>query len=550
MEPVWYKNYPKGVPHTIDPDAYHSIMDVFNRSILKFREKNAYMSMGQTITFDDLDRLSSDFAAYLQVRYGVQKGDRVAIMMPNLIQYPIVLFGAFKAGCTVVNVNPLYKPRELAHQLKDSGAETIVILANFAHVLADVIEDSPVRNVVVTQIGDCLGGFKRILVNSVVKYVKKMVPRFQLDGAHHWPSVMSEGSTLNHTHVPLSHDDIAFLQYTGGTTGVSKGVVLTHRNMLANMQQAHAWVDLREGQELVVTALPLYHIFSLTANCLVFLYLGGCNLLIANPRDIPQFIKTLSKVTFTAITGVNTLFNALMGHPDFTQLDFTHLRLTLGGGMAVQKVVADQWKELTHCPLLEAYGLTEASPAVTVNPLNLDDYNGSIGLPIPSTDICIRDEDGKDCGIGDVGELCVKGPQVMSGYWNRPDETALIMTEDGWLKTGDMAYVDDQGYVFIVSRKKDMILVSGFNVYPNEIEDVLMEHAGIREVAAIGIEDDASGERVKCCIVKEDDALTESDVIEFARQNLTDYKIPKEIEFFDELPKTNVGKILHRALRD
>jgi len=479
----------------------------------------------------------------------MKKGDRLAIMMPNLLQYPIALFGAMRAGIIIVNVNPLYTPRELEHQLNDSGATAIVILENFAHTLGECIQRTDVKHVITTEIGDMFGFIKRHLVNYVVKHIKKMVPKHTPSNTISFKKALEEGASNVFHHIHLIQKDIAFLQYTGGTTGVSKGAMLTHKNMLANMQQAYAWTNLKKGQETVITALPLYHIFALTANCLIFMRIGGCNVLITNPRDIPLFIKTLQKTSFSAITGVNTLFNALMNHESFSKIDFSNLELSLGGGMAVQEKVANKWKKLTGCTLVEAYGLTECSPAVCINPLSITDFNGSIGVPLPSTLVSIRTENNKECGPNEAGELCVKGPQVMPGYWNKPKETKAIFTSDGWLKTGDIATMDEKGYVRIESRKKDMILVSGFNVYPNEIEDVVVSHEGILECAAIGIEDEKSGERVKLCVVKADKSLTKEDIHIYCKQRLTDYKLPKEIEFYDALPKTNVGKILHRALR-
>ena len=550
MEKVWLKSYPSGIPDTISIDGFNSIVDLFEQSCQKYAQKPAYINMGVSITYSELDRLSKNFASYLQNDLNLTKGDRMALMMPNLLQYPIALFGAMRAGITIVNVNPLYTARELQHQLSDSGAKAIIILENFAHVLEQCINDTPIEHVILTEIGDCFGFLKRNLVNTVVRHVKKMVPAHSLKNTLSFRNVVKDAMFNQFHTIPLNHNDIAFLQYTGGTTGVSKGAILTHANMLSNMQQAYAWVNLKEGSETVVTALPLYHIFSLTANCLVFMRVGGCNLLITNPRDIPLFIKTLKSTAFTAITGVNTLFNALMNHPKFTTIDFSKLTLTLGGGMAVQEAVAMRWKSMTGCALLEAYGLTETSPAVCVNPINLPDYNGAIGLPLPSTLVSIRRDDNSECDLNEEGELCVKGPQVMQGYWKKPEETKRVFTPDGWLKTGDVASMDEQGYCRIVSRQKDMILVSGFNVYPNEIEDVVVSLEGVSECAAIGVADEKSGERVKLFVVKSNDSITEADIKAHCKANLTDYKQPKHIEFKDELPKTNVGKILHRALRE
>jgi long-chain acyl-CoA synthetase len=472
-------------------------------------------------------------------------------MMPNLLQYPVAVFGILRAGLTVVNVNPLYTPRELEHQLKDSGAVAILIVANFAHVLQEVISKTPVKHVIVTEMGDMLG-FKGSVISFLLKHVKKMVPEYNLPGAVSFKGALAIGHRHELKPVDVGHDDIAFLQYTGGTTGVSKGAMLLHRNIIANMQQAHAWLKplVTEGQEIIVCALPLYHIFSLTANCMVFSKIGGLNILITNPRDIPAFIEELKKFPVTCMTGVNTLFNALLNHPDFGGINFSTWKLCLGGGMAVQKAVAENWKKRTGVRLIEAYGLTETSPAVCINPMNLQDYNGAIGLPVPSTDIQIRDAEGKELGFNEPGELWVKGPQVMKGYWNRPEETAKVIDADGWLATGDMAIVQPDGFVKLVDRKKDMVLVSGFNVYPNEVEDVVAMHPGVLEVACIGVPDDKSGEVVKVFVVKKDPALTEAAVIEHCKKNLTGYKVPKYVEFRAELPKTNVGKILRRALRD
>jgi long-chain acyl-CoA synthetase len=548
----WLAHYPAGVPAEIDADEFSSIPQVLRASIDKFRDKPAFSNLGKTLTYNDIDRLSAQFAAYLLGELKLKKGDRVAIMMPNCLQYPIATFGILRAGLTVVNVNPLYTPRELKHQLSDSGALAIVVVDNFGRTVQEAMAGTPVRQVITTGLGDMLGFPKGALVNFVLRHVKKMVPDYDIPGAIRFGNALSLGQRHALPDVRIDSDDIAFLQYTGGTTGVSKGAMLTHRNLVANMLQAGAWVGalVREGEETIITALPLYHIFSLTANGLVFMKIGGLNHLITNPRDMPGFVKELSKVKFTAITGVNTLFNGLLNTPGFDKIDFSNLRLTLGGGMAVQRAVADRWKQVTGCTLAEAYGLTETSPAVCINPLDIAAYNGSIGLPVPSTEVCVKDETGNTLAPGEVGELCVRGPQVMKGYWQRPDETAAVIDADGWLHTGDMARMDDQGYFYIVDRKKDMILVSGFNVYPNEVEDVIALMPGVLEVAAVGVPDDKSGEAVKVVIVKKDPALTAEDVKAHARANLTGYKHPKHVEFRDELPKTNVGKILRRELRD
>lgn len=552
MEKIWLeKSYPPGVPFEIDPDKYSSIVEMFNKYVAQYAQRDAYINMGKAITYDELRDKSTSFAAYLQHDLGLKKGDKFAIMVPNTLQYPIALFGALLAGLTVVNVNPLYTARELEHQLNDSNAKAILIIENFAHTLEEVVANTQIENIVLTQLGDQLGTVKGFIVNSVVKYVKKMVPSFSLNNTVNFNSVLEQGKQRSFTPVESTGDDIAFLQYTGGTTGVSKGAMLTHRNMVANLLQAKAAIssNLEDGKEFVVTALPLYHIFALTANCLTFLTLGGTNLLITNPRDMPAFVKELSKYKFTALTGVNTLFNGLLNTPGFKDLDFSGLKLALGGGMAVQRPVAERWQQVTKTRLLEGYGLTECAPLVTVCPYNQTEYTGSIGLPASSTDIRIVADDGSDCDIGEPGEMWVKGPQVMKGYYNRPEATAEII-KDGWLATGDVATMDENGFFRIVDRKKDMIIVSGFNVFPNEIEEVVMMHEGVLECAAIGVEHDASGEIVKIIVVRKDPALDEESIISHCRDNLTSYKVPKIVEFRDELPKTNVGKILRRELRD
>lgn len=552
MEKVWLESYPPGVPAEVDLEQFRSITDMFQQSCRKFDARVAYTNMGKGITFTELETLSAAFGAYLQGELKLPKGTRVAIMMPNLLQYPVVMYGALRAGYVVVNCNPLYTPRELEHQLKDSGAEAIVILDNFAHTLQAVLGETSIKHVIVTRIGDMIGGPKGFVVNFVVKYIKKMVPAWNLPGHRSYNDVMRTGAAHTLVPVDLDHDDIAYLQYTGGTTGVAKGAMLTHGNIVANLQQAHAWIGpfLAEGEEVIITALPLYHIFSLTANCLTFFKIGATNVLITNPRDIPGFIKELQKVSFTSITGVNTLFNALLHHPDFAKLDFSKLHISLGGGMAVQQAVADHWKEVTGQTLIEAYGLTETSPAACINPLDLADFNHSIGLPVSSTEVSIRDDDGKELGFDKPGELCIKGPQVMAGYWNRPDDTKNTMTEDGFLRTGDVATIDEKGFVRIVDRKKDMINVSGFNVYPNEVEDVVVSHPGVIEAAAVGVPDERSGEAVKVFVVLKDKSLTAEALIAYCRERMTGYKTPDFVEFRDELPKTNVGKILRRKLRD
>jgi len=551
MEKVWLKSYPPGVPEEIDVDAYSSVTDVFEQAIRQFSDHPCFTNLGTTFTYNEMDRYTDQLASYLQNLPGMSKGDRVAVMMPNVLQNPISIFAVLRAGFTVVNTNPLYTARELKHQLSDSGASVIIVMENFCHTLSDVIADTPIKHVITTQLGDMLHFPKSLIVNLVVKYVKKMVPGFSLPGRVKFKDALSMGSGRPHQTVDCNHDDIAFLQYTGGTTGVAKGAMLTHGNMIANMQQASAWIKdvVEDGQEVIITALPLYHIFSLTANCLTFMKIGALNYLITNPRDMPGFVKELQAQRFTVVTGVNTLFNGLMNTPGFEQIDFSNLKLSLGGGMAVQKPVAERWQKLTGSPLLEAYGLTETSPAVCINPLKLREYNGSIGLPISSTEVSVQDDSGNILAQGETGEMCVRGPQVMKGYWQRPEETAKVISSDGWLKTGDVAQMDELGFFRIVDRLKDMILVSGFNVYPNEIETVIASHEGVLEVGVIGEPNEASGEIVKAVVVKKDASLDEAAIIEHCRERLTGYKIPKIVEFRDELPKTNVGKILRRELR-
>lgn len=552
MERIWLEHYPAGVPADIDDAAarYDSLAAIFEESCKRHGPATAYISMGVRLTYAQLDERARDFAAWLQ-SIGVGKGDRIALMMPNLLQYPVCLFGALRAGAVVVNTNPLYTPTELEHQLNDAGATTIVIAENFAHTLQEVLPRTPIRHVVLTSLGDMLGGLKGMLVDMVVRHVKRLIPAYRLPGAVRLKRALAQGRRAAFRPPQLTHRDIALLQYTGGTTGVAKGCMLTHGNMVANVCQAHAWVQpyLRD-KDCIVTALPLYHIFALTANCLVFVKLGASNLLILNPRDIPDFVKTLSRHRFTAITGVNTLFNALLNNSRFAKLDFSALTLTLGGGMAVQESVAQRWLQVTGTPLAQAYGLTETSPAVTINPLDKTEFTGSIGLPVPSTEIAIRDAEGRDVPQGESGEICVRGPQVTPGYWNRPEETAKAFHADGFLMTGDIGYVDKQGYVYILDRKKDMILVSGFNVYPNEIEAVAMEHPGVKEAAAIGVPDEHSGEVVKLFVIRKNASLTEEALIKHCRSKLTGYKAPKYVEFRDELPRSNVGKILRRKLKE
>ncbi|MRJ42325.1 MULTISPECIES: long-chain-fatty-acid--CoA ligase FadD [Idiomarina] len=551
MDKIWLKRYPAGVPETIDPDHFNSLIDIFEQSVKTYGDKVAFVNMDTELTFNELDTLSKDFAAYLQ-QQGLQKGDAVALMMPNLLQYPIALFGVLRAGMTVVNVNPLYTARELKHQLSDANAQAIVILDNFAHTLAKVITEVPVKKVLLTSIGDMLPAPKRWIVNFVVKYVKKMVPAYSLQHTTQFKQVLAQGAKAKYQRPQISGDDLAFLQYTGGTTGLAKGAMLSHRNMVANLEMVSALVAplVVDGEETVITALPLYHIFALTANCLTFMKHGGRNILITNPRDMPGFVKELSKYPFSIISGVNTLFNGLLHADGFKDLDFSHLKIALGGGMAVQRAVAEHWERVTKSRLLEGYGLTECSPIVTVNPTDIEHYNGTIGLPLPSTEVRIVDVDtGEVLPQGEAGELQVRGPQVMVGYLNRPDETAKVMI-DGWFATGDIGLMDEQGFFKIVDRKKDMILVSGFNVYPNEIEDVIAEHPKVLEVAAVGVPHESSGEQVKIFVVRKDKSLTEKELIAYSRENMTGYKVPKLVEFREELPKTNVGKILRRELRD
>jgi len=551
VEKIWIKHYPAGVPAEIDPNVYRSLPQLFDASIAKYRHRPAYMCMGSTITFDALEKMSRNVAAWLQ-SVGLKKGTRVAIMLPNILQYPVCLFGILRAGLTVVNVNPLYTPRELEHQLKDADVEAIIILENFAVKLEEVISKTSIKHVVVASMGDLLGA-KGFLVNFVVRTVKKLVPAWHIPGAIKFNDMLSKGASARFMPVDIEPDDIAFLQYTGGTTGLSKGAVLLQRNVVANLQQVSAWFSPVHDDSkpyLMVTPLPLYHIYSLTCCCLHMLEDGGCNILIPNPRDIPAFIKEMRKHKFTSITGLNTLYNALMNSPDFNTIDFSAMRLSTAGGMAMQQSVAERWHKATGVPILEGYGLTETSPVATSNPVNLTEYSGTIGMPLPSTIITIRDDNGNILGLGQPGEICIAGPQVMQGYWNQPAETAKVMTADGALKTGDIGFMDDRGFIKIVDRKKDMILISGFNVYPNEIEEVIAGCPGVQECVAIGVPDENSGEAPKVFIVKKDPALTEAQVLEHCHKYLTGYKRPKHIEFRTELPKTNVGKILRRALRD
>lgn len=550
MEKIWLKHYDPSVAAEINPDRYSSVVDIFEQSVEKYASNVAFINMGHSITFAELDKLSRQFAAYLQDS-GLKKGDPVAIMMPNVIQYPIALFGVLRAGMVVVNVNPLYTARELKHQLNDAGVKAIVIIENFACTLADVIKETGVQKVLLTQVADMLPAPKRWLMNFAVKYVKKMIPQFDIANCENFTDAIKKGASLTYTRPEVTLEDTAFLQYTGGTTGVSKGAVLTHKNMVSNLEQVSGILEtvIDPGKEMVVTALPLYHIFALQGNCLTFVKFGCPSLLITNPRDMAGFVKELQDHPFTVITGVNTLFNGLLNTPGFKELDFSRLKFALGGGMAVQRPVAEKWEALTGKVLLEGYGLTECSPVVTVNPPTLEKYKGSIGMPVPSTDIKLCDDDGNEVALGEPGEMYVKGPQVMEGYLNRPEATAEMM-HDGWLATGDIATVDEQGYFYIVDRKKDMILVSGFNVFPNEVEEVAAMHDDIVEVAAIGVPHDVSGEIVKLFAVRKSESLTEKILIDHCRKHLTGYKVPKMVEFRDELPKTNVGKILRKELRN
>ncbi len=551
MDRVWSKNYPEGVPADINADHYASLLEVFDESIKDYAGRTAYINMSKSITYAELDQLSLKFAAYLQHQLGLKKGDAVAVMMPNLLQYPVCILGILRAGCVVVNVNPLYTPRELQHQLLDSQAKAIIIVENFAHTLSEVQDKVNLDHVILTHMGDMLGLVKGTIVNLVVKHVKKLIPAHNLKKYVTYKQVIAAGNAAAYKKPVVVGDDLAFLQYTGGTTGVSKGAMLTHRNMIANLEQAAGCLDplLSKGNEFIVTALPLYHIFALTANFLVFMKYGGTNLLITNPRDMPNFVKELAKYPFTALTGVNTLFNGLLNTPGFAQLDFSKLKLALGGGMAVQRPVAERWQKVTSTRLVEGYGLTECAPLVTVSPYNLPAYNGSIGFPAPSTDIKLVNDAGVEVAAGEAGEMWVKGPQVMKGYYNRPDETAKVLNAEGWLATGDIARVDDDGFFYIVDRKKDMILVSGFNVYPNEIEEVVAMNDKVLEVAAIGVPNESTGEAVKIFVVKKDQSLTDVELIQHCKERLTGYKVPKLVEFRTELPKTNVGKILRRELK-
>jgi long-chain acyl-CoA synthetase len=552
MNKPWLAQYPAAVPAEIDYGPLASLNDVLAASCARFADRPAFHSMRTAMSFRQLDEASRAFAAWLQKVAGLKRGDRVALMMPNLLQYPVAMFGVLRAGMVVVNVNPLYTPRELEHQLNDSGAAAIVVLENFAHTLEQVLRATRVRVVVTTQVGDLLPPLKRVLTNAVVKHVRKMVPRWRLEGAIGLNRALAAGRVQSLDDPALTRADLAFLQYTGGTTGVAKGAMLTHGNMVANVLQVAAWMspNLDDGVETVVLPLPLYHVFALTG-CLSFFSKGAQAVLIANPRDLPDFIKTLREAPFSAIIGVNTLFRALLEAPDARTVDWSHLKLAVAGGMAVQHVVAHRWKQMTGVPLVEGYGLTESAPVAIANPVTIDEWSGQIGVPLPSTDAAILDDDGHPVPLGEVGEIGLRGPQVMKGYWNRPEESAQVFTADGWLRTGDMGVMDDSGGIRITDRKKDMIIVSGFKVFPNEIEDVLTAHPGVLEAAAIGVRDDRSGEAVKVVVVRKDPALTEADLLAHCRKHLTGYKMPRVVEFRDApLPKTNIGKILRRELRD
>ena len=552
MEKVWLKSYPSGMPEEVPTPPFRSVRDLFEQAFEKYPENAAYTNMGRTLSYAELDRLSMQFACYLQNTLGLTRGERVAIMLPNILQYPVAMCGIFRAGLVVVNVNPLYTARELKHQLKDSGTKCIIILENFAHILEDVIADTDIENVVTTGVGDLLSWPKNVLTNFALRYIKRSIPAFSFSNNVTFRQALRAGDGKALNEVDIGYADIAYLQYTGGTTGVSKGAMLSHRNMIFNVQQTITWqADAYVGVEPIVaiTALPLYHIFSLQGNCLTVMAQGGENVLITNPRDFEGFAKEISKFNFNLFTGVNTMFASLMDTPSFSDIDFSHLRVCIGGGMAVQPTIAKEWKEKTGNTILQGYGLTETSPAAVVCRID-SDFTGTIGLPLPSTEVIIADDDGNSLPVNEVGEICIRGPQVMEGYWQRPAETAEVMLPGGWLRSGDIGRMDEDGYTFIEDRKKDMILVSGFNVYPNEIENVIVELDGILEAAAIGLPDERSGEIVKVFAVRKNDTVTEQDIIDHCRKNLTGYKRPRIVEFRDELPKTNVGKILRRELRD
>ncbi len=547
----WYKNYPPGIEYNIDPTRYTSVPELLERSVGKYGDKTAYINFGKKLSFHDLDQLSADFAAYLQ-NSGLNPGDRIAIQMPNVLQYPVVLFGALRAGLIVVNTNPLYTSREMEHQFKDAGVKAIVILANFASNLERILSKTNIQHVFITEMGDLIGGFKGDLINFIVKHVKKMVPAYNIPMGLKLKKILKEGHKLKFSPPQIKNSDIAFLQYTGGTTGASMGAVLTHQNIISNMLQIREWMKprLKELEEVAITALPLYHIFALTVNCLCMLQLGAENILITNPRDLDGFLKELKKYPFTFITGVNTLFNGMLNHPKIREVNFDNLKVSVGGGMAVQQSVAEKWEKITNCPLVEGYGLSETSPVLSCNPIDGSHRNGTIGLPVSSTEMTVMDEEGKKVELGMAGEICARGPQVMKGYWNRETDTKNAFFEGNWFRTGDIGLIDNDGFFKIIDRKKDMILVSGFNVYPNEIEEVVSQLDGIQEVAAIGVPDEKSSEAVKLYVVRKDPAITPEKIIKHCRENLTNYKIPKKIEFVEELPKSNVGKILRRILRE
>ncbi|HVK62603.1 MAG TPA: AMP-binding protein [Bdellovibrionales bacterium] len=554
MTPFWVSKYPVGVPATVDDTIaqYSSVLDVFEEACGRFPARPAFTQMDRTFTFSELNRKAECFAAFLQNELKLKKGERIALQMPNVLQYPVAMFGAIKAGLIVVNTNPLYTDREMKHQFNDAGVSAVVILANFACNLQKILTETKIRHVIVTEIGDMLSFPKNLLVNAVVKHVKKMVPDYSIPDAIQFSDAMKRGAAMTYTRVPMQADDVAFLQYTGGTTGVSKGAMLTHKNVIGNMEQIRVWIAplLKEGQEIGICALPLYHIFALTLHGLALMKYGAHGILITNPKDMPAFVKELKKYKFTVMSGVNTLFNALANNPGFQQLNFSTLKVSVAGGMALQKAVAQKWTDVTKTKVIEGYGLTEASPVICCNPVDGTDRVGTIGLPLPSTFVRMIKDDGTEAAIGEPGELCAKGPQVMKGYWQRPDDTAQVLDKDGYLKTGDIGVMEADGFCRIVDRKKEMILVSGFNVYPNEVEDVIAHHPGVLEVGVIGVPDEKSGEVVKAVIVKKDPALTAEDVIAFCKKNLTSYKVPKHVEFRKELPKSNIGKILRRMLKD
>lgn len=551
MEKIWLSKYPKGIPSEVDLTQYQSITDAYNESITKYADLTSFSNMGVQLSFSELDVLVKKMASFMQNELKLVKGDRVAIQIPNLLQFPVIAFAALRSGLIIVNTNPLYTAKEMQHQFKDSGAKAIFILANYAHLLESVLKQTDIESIVVTEVGDLFPTPKRLLVNNVIKYIKKMVPPYNLPHAYSFRQCLEIGALKDSMLIQTTQEDIAFLQYTGGTTGVSKGAILTHRNILANMLQLCSWMSpkLEYGKEVAITALPLYHIFSLTVNCLAFMRYGAENVLITNPRDIKAFLKELSQRKFTVMTGVNTLFNSMMNHPDFSKVNFKYLKVSVAGAMALQRSVAERWTEMTRSLVVEGYGLTEASPVVCCNPIDGTEKIGTIGLPMPGTEVKLLDDNDDEVALGDSGELLCRGPQVMRGYWNRQDETIKVMKDD-WLRTGDIASVDSEGFFKIVDRKKDMMIVSGFNVYPNEVEEAIASHPGVLEVAAVGIPDEKTGEAIKVFIVRKDPALNEQQVIAHAKISLTNYKVPKSVEFKIELPKTTVGKILRRALRE